>query len=140
MALLDVFKGRKDKLKLEKKDSLKKKKDLATKKAAKTEKTKKAVNIYSAAHKFLLKPIVSEKAADLNVINKYVFQVLKKVTKKEVARSIYAVYGIKPVKINFVNLSGKSRRYGRTIGKTSDKKKAIVTLPTGKSIQIYEGV
>ncbi|MFA6296604.1 MAG: 50S ribosomal protein L23 [Patescibacteria group bacterium] len=134
MALLDVFKGKK---KDTKKETSAKKKDLGVKKEVKS---KKAVNIYSAAHKFLLKPVVSEKGADLNISNKYVFQVKRAASKKEIARAIFAVYGIKPIKVNVINLAGKSRRYGRTIGQTSDKKKAIVTLPAGKSIQIYEGV
>lgn len=134
MALLDVFKKGNKK---EKKEVSAKKKDLVSKDSAKV---KKAVNIYSAAHKFLLKPVVSEKGADLNISNKYVFQVKREASKKEIARAIFAVYGIMPKKVNVINLAGKSRRYGRSIGKTSDKKKAIVTLPAGKSIQIYEGV
>ncbi|MDD3887424.1 MAG: 50S ribosomal protein L23 [Patescibacteria group bacterium] len=134
MALLDVFKkGKKD----EKKETSIKKKDSVAKN---TEKSKKAVNIYSAAHRCLLKPVVSEKGADLNISNKYVFQVKSSASKQEIARAIYAVYGIKPIKVNVINLSGKSRRYGKTVGQTSAKKKAIVTLPAGKSIQIYEGV
>lgn len=133
MALLDVFKGKKK----DKKISSDKKKDLVQKKEVKT---KRAVNIYNSAYRNLLKPIISEKAADLNSLNKYVFQVTKKTKKLEVVRAIKAIYGILPIKVNFINLSGKKRRYGRTLGRTVDKKKAIVTLPAGKSIQIYEGV
>ncbi len=133
MALLDVFKKGKKK----EKEVSAKKKVLATKSS---EKMQKAVNIYSAAYKNLLKPVVSEKCANLNISNKYVFQVKKSASKNDIAKAIFAVYGIKPVKVNVINLSGKSRRYGRSIGKTIDKKKAIVTLPAGKSIKIYEGV
>jgi large subunit ribosomal protein L23 len=35
---------------------------------------------------------------------------------------------------------GKAVRFGRMSGRRSDWKKAIVTLPKGKTIDIYEGV
>ena len=125
----------------EKKGVLDKKKILGKKKIRKKDKQeKKARRVVGSAYKILIKPIVSEKATVLGVENKYVFQVSKKANKRVISVAIQAVYGIKPKKINIVNLYGKVRKYGRVTGRTSDKKKAIVTLPAGKTIQIYEGV
>ena len=50
-----------------------------------------------------------------------------------------AVYGIKPIKINILKITGKKVRFGRSFGKRKDWKKAVVTLPAGQTIQLYEG-
>ena len=39
-----------------------------------------------------------------------------------------------------IKLEGKTKNYGRRQGKRKDWKKAIVTLPKGKTIDVYEGV
>ncbi|MDD5032006.1 MAG: 50S ribosomal protein L23 [Patescibacteria group bacterium] len=88
----------------------------------------------------LLKPLVTEKATNLGVLNKYVFAVSPKANKIEIAEAIKAVYGVKPVGINIIKGEGKTVRSGRTFGKRKDWKKAIVALPAGKTIKIYEGV
>ena len=95
---------------------------------------------YSEAYRTLVKPLITEKAATLNSDNKYVFMVANDANKIMVARSIESVYGVKPKQINIISVKGKKTRTGRISGKRKDWKKAIVTLPKGKSIQIYEGV
>ncbi|MEK7067862.1 MAG: 50S ribosomal protein L23 [Patescibacteria group bacterium] len=95
---------------------------------------------YSESHRVLIKPLVTEKAAKIGVQNKYAFVVAGNVNKIMVARSIENVYGIKPVNVNIINLQGKIVDSRRWRGKRKDWKKAIVTLPKGKSINIYEGV
>lgn len=102
----------------------------------KTETKKKTGNAY----RVLAKPLVTEKVTNLGVENKYVFAVNKNANKIEVAKAIFQVYGIKPVKINIINMMGKNTRYGRTQGKRKDWKKAVVTLPEGQTIKVYEGV
>ena len=92
------------------------------------------------AYKILIKPLVTEKAASLNVEGKYVFEVSTEANKIEVAKAVSEVYGIKPLDVNIVSVKGKRVRRGRIAGKRKDWKKAIVTLPKGKSINIYEGV
>lgn len=119
----------------DKKDNKKPTKKKAVKKVEKSK-----AKIESSAHKVLLYPQVSEKATFLNEENKYVFIVSKNSSKKEITQSVKDVYGIKPVSVNTVKVGGKERRYGRTLGKTSDYKKAIITIPEGETIQIYEGV
>ena len=104
------------------------------------EKTKKPVRTYGNAHKILVKPLITEKAANLGVLNKYVFAVGIDANKIEIAKAIEEVYGIKPVSVNIINIEGKNVRYGRKTGRRKDWKKAIVMLPKGKTINIYEGV
>ena len=50
------------------------------------------------------------------------------------------MYGITPVSVNIQNVRGKRVRFGRVRGKRKDWKKAIVTLPEGKTINVYDGV
>jgi len=103
------------------------------------EKTPSA-NRVSTAYKLLVKPLVTEKAANAGVLNKYVFAVSIDANKTEVAKAIKEVYGVTPTDVNMINTKGKLVRFGRTMGKRKDTRKAIVTLPKGETINIYEGV
>ena len=76
----------------------------------------------------LLKPRLSEKAVDLGKLNQYVFNVQRTANKIEVRKVLEKLYGIKIARVNIVTVQGKTRRMGRTKGKTSNFKKAIVTL------------
>lgn len=137
MGIFDRFKKEKkpEVSEREEKGTGEKKQDKKKKEASKTK-----AKIHSAAYRVIINPHISEKASFLSEQNKYVFIVSKKATKSEIARSIFDIYNVKPKSVRIINVLGKKRRYGRTRGKTSDYKKAIITLPKGKSIQIYEGV
>lgn len=93
-----------------------------------------------AAYRILLRPLVTEKASTLTPLGKYVFAVANSATKRSVSEAVYQVYGVRPIGVNMIALRGKFVRSGRTSGRRSDWKKAIVTLPAGKTISIYEGV
>ena len=88
----------------------------------------------------LVKPLITEKATNLAQLNQYVFEIAKGANKIQVAQAIEARYGVKPKKVNILNNEGKVTRRGRTVGKTKDWKKAIVTLPQGQTIKVHEGV
>jgi large subunit ribosomal protein L23 len=92
------------------------------------------------AYRILIKPLITEKATNLAAENKYAFVISGKANKIEVAKAIKAVYGIKPIKINIVNVLGKKVRRGKISGTRNNWRKAIVTLPKGETIKIYEGV
>lgn len=88
----------------------------------------------------LVRPIVTEKSANLAQNNQYVFEVSVKANKIQIAQAIELKYGVKPIKVNITKRLGKTVRSGRNTGKTKDRKKAVVMLPEGKSIQVHEGV
>jgi len=92
------------------------------------------------AHRILIKPLITEKAGFLGHENKYVFEVAIGANKIEIAKAVEEVYSIKPVAVNVMNRDGKKVRRGREFGRRKDWKKAIVELPAGKTINIYEGV
>jgi large subunit ribosomal protein L23 len=106
----------------------------------KEDKGEKQVRKFGNAYKVLLKPLITEKAAHLGTENKYVFHVAAYANKIEISKAITEVYGIKPVSINIVRMKGKNVTYARIKGKRKDWKKAMIMLPKGKTINIYEGV
>jgi len=101
---------------------------------------KKEVSMGSNAYRILVKPLITEKATKLVAENKYIFVVSVKANKIEVAKAVQEVYGIKPVKVNMIKMMGKVKTRGRVTGQRKDWKKAIIELPKGKTISIYEGV
>lgn len=88
----------------------------------------------------LVKPLVTEKAANLSESGKYAFIVNINANKIEVAKAVSDVYGVKVVAVNIIKMKGKTVSRGRIKGSRNDFKKAIVTLKKGETIQIYEGV
>lgn len=95
---------------------------------------------YQRAHEILIKPLVTEKATNLSTLNQYVFMVATSANKIEVAKAISAVYHVKPLSINLINVKGKKVTRGRIRGVRKDWKKAVVTLAAGQTIKMYEGV
>lgn len=108
--------------------------------AENTENKKSDKRKYGDAYRVLVKPLITEKATNLGIENKYVFAVENKSNKIEIAKAIDEVYGVKPISVNIINIQGKKTRYGKTKGKRKDWKKAIIELPKGKTIKVYEGV
>lgn len=92
------------------------------------------------SYKVLLHPLVTEKAAMAASHNKYSFVVDRSANKVMVAQAVEESYGVKPTAVRTINVSGRQVRFGSHHGRRSDYKKAIVTLPKGKSITLHEGV
>lgn len=119
------------------------KKNNSTPKPAEEKKTvevsekKKPVSIFSSV---LVRPLVTEKSAILASKNAYVFAVAKTANKIEVAKAVHSLYGVKPESVNVQNVRGKYVRRGKIDGYRKAWKKAIVILPKGKTLNIYEGV
>lgn len=115
-----------------------------TKKTTKTEKNsseKKMLKVVSGnANKILLYPVVSEKASIGESLGKYTFAVALKANKIKVANAVKDLYGVKVDSVRMINVEGKKARFGRQSGRRSDRKKAIVTLAKGESINIHSGV
>jgi large subunit ribosomal protein L23 len=91
-------------------------------------------------NRILIRPVVTEKAASAQSGNKYTFVVAHWAKKATIKSAVKEVYGVEPVAVNVVNVQGHRVRFGQSMGKHSDFKKAIVTLPPGKTITIHEGV
>jgi len=86
----------------------------------------------------LISPLVTEKSTKEEQFGKYVFAVTDGSTKSEIMKAVATRYGVKPIKVNVLNRIGKTKRFGKSMGKRKDWRKAVVTLPKGKSINVYE--
>lgn len=107
----------------------------------KTEETKTAEHAV-ASHPFLatllVAPRISEKAAKLGESNKYVFVVTRSANKVELKKAIERAYKVRVTGVNIITNMGKSRNFGQKSGKTSNFKKAVVTLKKGDKIEGME--
>ena len=89
------------------------------------------------AEDIIIAPIVTEKSNDGLQEGKYTFKVNKKATKIDIARAVEKLFEVKVLKVNTVTVKGKTKRVGRYEGKTSDWKKAIVTIDTNPEEKTY---
>ena len=88
------------------------------------------------------KPVITEKSMEGMEDKKYVFFVHPDSTKTQVKEAVEKMFpGTKVAKVNTMNVNGKERRRGRTVGRTAKKKKAIVWLTEDSAdIEIFEGL
>ena len=83
----------------------------------------------------IIAPVVTEKSNDELQEGKYTFKV--KATKVEIAKAVEKLFEVKVLKVNTMNVNGKKKRVGYHTGKTSDWKKAIVTIDTNPAETTY---
>lgn len=92
------------------------------------------------ARDVLLRPVISEKSVGLVEENKYSFWVDPAANKIEVKYAVEKMFKVHVAEVRTMNVKGKMKRVGRYTGKTSDRKKAIVTLKAGDKIEGFAGL
>lgn len=91
-------------------------------------------------HELLQRPLYTEKGLNLKEKeNKIIFKVKKNANKSQIKKAVEQIFKVKVADVNTVNVLGKKKRVGRFTGKTSDWKKAIVTLKKGEKLELAEG-
>jgi large subunit ribosomal protein L23 len=90
----------------------------------------------------ILKPVVTEKSMAAMAEKKYTFLVRPEATKAQVKEAVEKMFeGTKVASVNTMNLDGKKKRRGMTIGRTAKTKKAIVQLTAESAdIEIFAGL
>ena len=90
----------------------------------------------------ILKPVISEKSMNDMTTKKYTFLVHTDANKTMIKEAVEKMFaGTKVKTVNTMNLIGKKRRRGTTVGRTAKTKKAIVQLTDdSKDIEIFEGL
>lgn len=116
-------------------------------KAAASNKGKKVVDIKDAPAKpasqeklisVLLAPHITEKTSlAMQNTNTYSFRVRRDSTKPDIKAAVELMFNVKVAGVQVVNETGKSRRFGKLMGRTQDVKKAYVRLAPGQTID-YE--
>jgi large subunit ribosomal protein L23 len=83
----------------------------------------------------LVGPHVSEKATTLAEKNNQIcFKVRRDSSKREIAQAVEMMFEVKVDGVQVANVRGKNKRFGQTMGKRNDWKKAYVTLAEGHDI------
>jgi len=86
----------------------------------------------------LISPHVTEKSSlAMQNHNQYTFRVRREATKTDIKQAVELMFDVKVSGVQVVNESGKTRRFGKTLGRTQDWKKAYVSLAQGQAID-YE--
>ena len=90
----------------------------------------------------ILKPVITEKSMNAMSDKKYTFFVHPEATKTQIKEAVEKMFeGTKVKSVNTMNIDGKKRRRGMTVGKTAKSKKAIVALTEdSKDIEIFQGL
>ncbi|MBI9070603.1 MAG: 50S ribosomal protein L23 [Melioribacteraceae bacterium] len=92
--------------------------------------------------KVLIRPLVSEKMNDITEVQqKYGFIVDVTANKIEIAKAVKAKFDVDAVSVNTIKYKGKTKtqftKKGRFSGKTSQFKKAIITLKKDQTIDLF---
>jgi large subunit ribosomal protein L23 len=88
----------------------------------------------------LVKPLITEKNTMLGALNKYTFKVDPRANKTQIKDAVQTIFKVDVTKVNTITVPPKTRRVGRSVGKSAPWKKAIVTVGEGQRIEIFEGV
>lgn len=92
----------------------------------------------------LVKPVLSEKANKLSEkSNRYTFIVDRKANKLEIKKAVEQFYGVQVQDVNTSVMPSKLKaRYtkaGFIVGRKQAKKKAVVTVAQGETIDLFSG-
>ena len=85
-------------------------------------------------------PVFSEKSQMLgDSLGVQGFKVDSNATKLEVKKAVELMFeGVEVTKVNTLNVKGKTKRFGKSIGRRNDYKKAYVTLKAGQDVQVAD--
>ena len=87
------------------------------------------------------KALITEKGTVLREVrNQYHFEVARDANKIDIKRAVEAIFSVKVASVRTQQMRGKVRRVGRSLGKRSDWKKAIITLKPDQKIELFEQI
>ena len=85
----------------------------------------------------IIRPVVTEHSYDMMEKNTYTFEVAKDSNKVEIRQAVEAIFNVKVVKVNTLNVKSKPKQQRGHFGRTRTWKKAMVTLAEGETIEIF---
>ncbi|MBF0424701.1 MAG: 50S ribosomal protein L23 [Magnetococcales bacterium] len=84
-------------------------------------------------------PVVTEKSTMVMAKgNQVVFKVAAWANKPQIKAAVEAMFKVKVLGVQTSNMGGKEKRFGKTVGRRNDWKKAVVRLAEGQSIDFFE--
>ena len=88
----------------------------------------------------VISPNITEKSTSLSELNKVVFKVHKGASKNSIKKSIEKIFKVNVIKVNTINLKGKTKLVRNKKAYKPGYKKAIVTLKKGQNIDLATGI
>ncbi len=90
-------------------------------------------------HRTIVRPIITERtSAAYQARGEYTFEVARDATKQHIKAAVEQLFGVTVTGVWTMQVRGKARRLGSTVGRRPHTKKAIVTLRAGDSIAVFE--
>ena len=85
----------------------------------------------------LVAPIVSEKATMIaDKTNAVTFKVLQDATKYEIKAAVQLMFKVDVQSVAVLNIKGKTKRFGKSMGRRDNIRKAYVTLKAGQELNL----
>jgi large subunit ribosomal protein L23 len=98
----------------------------------------------TSIYEVLRRPLITEKSNyQSRKLNQYAFEVANEATKTLVKDAIETLFDVKVESVNIINSPAKRGRRARSrrlLVRRPGYKKAIITLQTGQTLEIFEGV
>ena len=93
------------------------------------------------AHDVIIRPIITEASMSRLADKKYTFEVASDANKIEIKKAVEEIFKVDVDKVTTISVKSKNKRVGYHLGKTSEWKKAIVTLkPESKTIEFFDSM
>lgn len=92
----------------------------------------------STPRDIIIEPVVSEKSYDLIEENSYTFIVHPDATKPQIREAVEEIWGVRVVSVNTLNRKGKTTQNRFVRGQRPSRKRAVVKLALGDSIELFE--
>ncbi|TDM12845.1 50S ribosomal protein L23 [Macrococcus lamae] len=89
------------------------------------------------ARDVIKRPVITERSSEAMAEDKYTFDVDTRANKTQVKIAVEEIFDVKVDKVNIMNYKAKKKRVGRHNGYTNKRRKAIVTLKEGSSIDFF---
>jgi large subunit ribosomal protein L23 len=87
------------------------------------------------------RPLITEKSTtQKEAHNQLTFEVDRRANKVEIRRAIEKIFNVRVLDVRTIQMKGKVKRFGRSLGKRRNWKKAMVTLAQGEHVEFFEGV
>ena len=92
-------------------------------------------------YEILKRPVTTEKSTiQKEAGNQLTFEVDRRANKVEIGRAVERIFSVRVTGVRTMQMKGKAKRFGRTLGTRRNWKKAIVTLARGDHVEFFEGV
>jgi large subunit ribosomal protein L23 len=86
------------------------------------------------------RPVITEKSTAASEHNKVIFIVAPTATKPQIKAAVETLFKVKVKAVNTIVRKGKNKRFRGIAGRTSDSKRAVVTLVEGQMIDVTTGL